>query len=116
LRQTTWPQIEVHRDYIAGMLAAGVTQATIWQRLCDEQGLAAGVASLKRWVAANLPEETRRGRVTVLADDPAPGSQAQIDYGHLGSWVDPRWDCCIQRDLAGVGLEEAQVTRPVGVH
>jgi transposase len=90
LRQTTWPQIEQHRDYIAEMLAVGVTKQTIWQRLSDEQGLRASVASLKRWVAANLPEEAHRGRVTVLGDDPAPGSEAQIDYGHLGSWTDPR--------------------------
>lgn len=90
LRQTTWPQIEAHRDYVAAMLKAGVTQATIWQRLRDEQELAASLASLKRWVAANLPEEVRRGRVTVLMDDPEPGSEAQIDYGHLGAWVDPR--------------------------
>lgn len=90
LRQTTWPQIEAHRDYVADMLKAGVTQATIWQRLRDEQDLQASLASLKRWVAANLPEEVRRDRVTVLMDDPVPGEQAQIDYGHLGAWIDPR--------------------------
>lgn len=90
LRQTTWPEIEQHRDYIADMLKIGVTQATIHQRLRDEQGLVASVASLKRWVAANLPEEVRRDRVTVLGDEAAPGAEAQIDYGHLGSWVDPR--------------------------
>lgn len=66
------------------------TQATIWQRLRDEQGLQASLASLKRWVAANLPEEVRRDRVTVLMDEPEPGGQAQIDYGHRGAWVDPR--------------------------
>lgn len=90
LRQITWPEIDKHRDYIAEMLKAGVTQATIHQRLRDERGLQASVASLKRWVAANLPEEVRRDRVTVLADEAEPGSEAQIDYGHLGSWVDPR--------------------------
>jgi transposase len=72
------------------MLKAGVTQATIWQRLRDEQDLLASLASLKRWVAANLPEEVRRDRVTVLMDEPEPGGEAQIDYGHLGAWVDPR--------------------------
>jgi transposase len=90
LRQTTWPQIERHRDHIVDMLRLGVTQATIHQRLRDEQGLSASVASLKRWVAANLPEEVRRDRVTVLADEVEPGAEAQIDYGHLGSWIDPR--------------------------
>jgi transposase len=90
LRQSTWPEIDKYRDYIADMLKIGVTQATIHQRLRDEQGLTASLASVKRWVAANLPEEVRRDRVTVLGDEAEPGAEAQIDYGHLGSWTDPR--------------------------
>ncbi|WP_157129059.1 IS21 family transposase, partial [Nocardia amamiensis] len=89
VRQTTWPQIEQHRDYIVSMLKAGVSKQTIWQRLRDEQGLTASVSSLKRYVEANLPEEDQRAKVTVLRDDPPPGEEAQIDYGYLGSWVDP---------------------------
>ncbi|MGH3635485.1 MAG: IS21 family transposase [Mycobacterium sp.] len=89
LRQTTWPQIEAHRQFVVDMLAAGVTQATIWQRLRDEHGLTASVASLRRYVAANLPEDALRGRVTVLRESPPAGQEAQIDYGYLGSWVDP---------------------------
>lgn len=89
LRQTTWPEIERHRDYIVAMLKAGVTKQTIWQRLRDEHGLVASVASLKRYVAANLPEEGMRARVTVLREDPSAGEEAQIDYGYLGSWTDP---------------------------
>ncbi|GLI03943.1 hypothetical protein Pa4123_92240 [Phytohabitans aurantiacus] len=91
LRQVTWPQIAVHHEYIADQLKLGVTQATIHQRLRDEHGLTASVASLKRYVAANLPEEVRRDQVVVLRDeaDVAPGGEAQIDYGHLGHWVDP---------------------------
>lgn len=89
LRQTTWPQIEVHHQFVVDMLAAGVTQQTIWQRLRDEHGLTASVASLKRYVAANLAEDVLRSRVTVLRETPPPGQEAQIDYGYLGSWVDP---------------------------
>ena len=91
LRQTTWPQIATHHEYITAMLKAGVTQATIHQRLRDEHGLQASVASVKRYVAANLPEEVRRDRVVVLRDesDTPPGGEAQIDYGHLGYWSDP---------------------------
>ena len=86
----TWPAIEEHRDYIVAQLAAGVTMATIHQRLRDERGLAASVASLRRYVAANLPEEARRSQVTVLRLVPAePGQEAQIDYGQLGRWTDP---------------------------
>ena len=89
LRQVTWGEIGRHRDYIAGQLKAGVTKATIHQRLADEHGLAASLASLKRYVAANLPEEARRAQVTVLRDAPPPGAEAQIDYGLLGAWADP---------------------------
>ena len=91
LRQVTWPAIGVHHDYIVEMLKAGVTQATIHQRLRDEHGLTASVASLKRYVAANLPEQVRRDQVVVLRDeaDTPPGQEAQIDYGHLGYWDDP---------------------------
>jgi transposase len=89
LRQVTWPAIEVHRDHIAEQLAAGVTAATIHQRLRDEQGLDASVASFRRWVRANLPEELRRQDVRVLGQTPPPGQEAQVDYGRLGMWMDP---------------------------
>jgi transposase len=89
LRQTTWPQIEAHHQFVVDMLAAGVTQATIWQRLRDEHGLVASVASFRRYVAANLPEDVLASKVTVLRDTPPAGQEAQIDYGYLGSWVDP---------------------------
>jgi transposase len=89
LRQLTWPQIEAHHDYIKDMLGV-VTMATIWQRLRDEHGLQASVASFRRYVRANMPEEVRRAQVTVLRDDPPPGEEAQIDYGRLGSWIDPK--------------------------
>ncbi|MFD0584803.1 IS21 family transposase [Dactylosporangium darangshiense] len=89
LRQVTWPAIEVHRDYVAEQLQAGVTAATIHQRLHDERGLDASVASFRRWVRANLPEETRRAQVRVLGETPPPGHEAQVDYGRLGMWIDP---------------------------
>src|SRR5271170_190274 len=90
LRQVTWPAIEAHHDYIGEQLKAGVTVTTIHQRLRDERGLAVSIASFRRYVAANLPEETRRSQVKVLRPWPAePGAEAQIDYGRLGRWADP---------------------------
>ncbi len=59
LRQVTWPAIAEHHEYIAAQLKADVPRATIHQRLCDECGLAVSVASFRRYVAANLPEEAR---------------------------------------------------------
>lgn len=90
LRQVTWPEFDKHREYIAEMLRAGVTKATIHQRLRDEHGVPGSVASFKRYVAANLAEDAMRDKVTVLRADPDPGFEAQIDYGMLGSWTDPR--------------------------
>ena len=63
---------------------------TIWQRLAGDHGLAASYASLRRYVAANVPEETRREQVRVLRLAPRePGQEAQIDYGQLGRWAGP---------------------------
>lgn len=89
LRQVSWPRIDPHRDWIAGQLDTGVTVATVHQRLRDEHGLDASVASVRRWVRANLPDQARRAQVTVLGDGSPPGEQAQIDYGRLGMWTDP---------------------------
>lgn len=68
LRQVTWPEIAVHHEYIVDQLKAGVTKATIHQRLRDEKGLRASLASFKRYVAGNMSEEERRDRVVVLRD------------------------------------------------
>jgi len=90
LRQVTWPAIAVHHDYIAEQLRAGVRMSTVHQRLSDERGLAASVASFRRYVAANVPEEARRSQVVVWSPRQAEaGEQAQIDYGQLGRWPDP---------------------------
>jgi transposase len=90
LRQVTWPAIGKHHEYICEQLKAGVTVTTVHQRLRDERGLAVSVASFRRYVAANVPEETRRSQVKVLRPWPAePGAEAQIDYGRLGRWLDP---------------------------
>ena len=90
LRQVTWPAIAGHHDYIVAQMKAGVRMSTIHQRLRDERGLAASVASFRRYVNANVPEEIRRSQVTVWNPYPAEaGEQAQIDYGQLGRWLDP---------------------------
>ncbi|WSQ62969.1 DDE-type integrase/transposase/recombinase [Streptomyces sp. NBC_01217] len=89
LRQITWPDIDQHRDYIESLLGT-VTVSTIHQRLRDEHKLDVSISSLRRWVHATLPDQTTRSQVTVLRDDVEPDSEAQIDYGHLGQWTNPR--------------------------
>jgi transposase len=90
LRQITWPQFHTHREYISAQLRAGVTKATIHQRLRDEHGVQASVTSLKRYIALVLSEDAARSKVTVLREDPEPGAETQIDYGLLGSWLNPQ--------------------------
>jgi hypothetical protein len=88
LRQSSWPAIEPFHATIKELLGE-VTVSTIHQRLRDEHGLAVSLSSLRRYVAANLPEESLRAQVTVLRDGPPPGEEAQVDYGMLGMWWDP---------------------------
>ncbi|MEP7026341.1 MAG: hypothetical protein ABJB47_21565, partial [Actinomycetota bacterium] len=76
LRQVTWPAIAEHHEYIAAQLAADVPMATIHQRLRGERGLAVSVASFRRYVAANLPEEARRSQARALRSHQASAGGA----------------------------------------
>lgn len=89
LRQITWADIDQHRDYIESLLGA-VTVTTIHQRLRDEHKLQVSISAFRRWVHATLPDEVKRSQVTVLREDIEPGEEAQIDYGFLGQWINPR--------------------------
>jgi len=89
MRQSTWPGFDKHRDYISTQLKAGVTKATIHQRLRDEHQVAGSLTSFKRYISLVLSEDAVRSKVTVLREDPEPGEEAQIDYGLLGSWINP---------------------------
>ncbi|MEU6511987.1 hypothetical protein [Streptomyces sp. NPDC046942] len=88
LRQVTWAEIDPHRDYVKSLLET-TTVTTIHQRLWDEQKLKVSLTAFRRWVHENLPEMTARSKVTVLRDAVGPGSEAQIDYGFLGQWINP---------------------------
>jgi hypothetical protein len=74
LRRVTWSAIGEHHDFIASQLEAGVRVHTIWHRLRHEQGLAVSVASLRRYVSANVPEGT--------GSTQAPGPDQTADSGH----------------------------------
>jgi transposase len=89
LRQVTWPDIDEHRDYIADLLGT-VTVSTIHQLLRDEHKLKVSISSFRRWVHATLPDEVSRVQVTVPRDEIEPGEEAQIDYGFVGQWTNPR--------------------------
>jgi hypothetical protein len=108
LRQVTWPQIAVFHEYIAVHLKAGVTQATIHQRLRDEHGLTASVASLKRYVAANMAEQVRRDQVVVLRDETDP-RRVRKRRSTMGFWVSGP----ILRRAAGGGCGRSRWSWPL---
>jgi transposase len=87
-RSLTYPEINAHRDRIEEMLATN-TVATVHQRLRDEHGLATGISSFRRYVHLEFPDVVSADAVTVWRPPVAPGGEAQIDYGYLGSWFDP---------------------------
>ena len=86
-RSATFPLIEPFRDRIATMLERN-TLSTVHQRLRDEHGLPVSLTSFRRFCWSEFPERITR-EVTVPRPPVPPGEEAQIDYGLLGSWVDP---------------------------
>ena len=87
-RSLTFPVINEHRERIEAMLKTN-TVTTVHQRLCDEHHLAASLTSLRRYVWLEFPDHVDENDVTVLRPLVEPGSEAQIDYGFLGPWIDP---------------------------
>jgi transposase len=89
LRQPSWGQIAEHHERIGELLGV-VPVSVIWQRLRDEAGLEASVASVRRYVRAHFGERARQAGVEVWRPPVAAGEEAQVDYGYLGTWFDPR--------------------------
>lgn len=88
VRQVSWREIAVHHDRIAELLGV-VPVSVIHQRLADEQGLEASVASVRRYVRAHFPAGARAEEVRMARPPVPPGGEAQVDYGYLGLWPDP---------------------------
>jgi transposase len=88
-RSLTHPVIAPHRALIEAMLKTN-TVTTVHQRLRDEHELSVSLTSLRRYVWAEFPDEAARDRVRVPRPPGDPGEEAQVDYGYLGRWMDPR--------------------------
>jgi transposase len=88
LRQPSWDQIALHHERIKALLGV-VPVSVIHQRLADEDGLEASVASLRRYVRAHFDEAVRREGVAAFRPPVDPGDEAQVDYGYMGLWTDP---------------------------
>jgi transposase len=89
LRQPSWGEIAVYHDRI-GQLLGVVPVSVIHQRLRDEAGLEASLASVRRYVRAHFPGRARPAGLEVWRPPVPAGEEAQVDYGYLGVWFDPR--------------------------
>jgi hypothetical protein len=88
-RSLSWPLIAAHHQWIDDQLKAPVTVATIAQRLRDDHRVEVSESTVRRYIATTFAEERLEGKVTVPRGAVEPGSEAQIDYGTLGMWLDP---------------------------
>jgi transposase len=71
--------------------ALATTKAsTIWQRLRDDKGVKVSQPSFYRYLSCFLTDVWKKPRISVRRDDPPPGDEAQIDFGYLGMWQDPK--------------------------
>ena len=87
-RSLTYPEINGLRDVIEPMLGE-VSVSTVFQRCRDEHGLTAGVTAFRQYVRLEFPAGPKAEAVTLWRPPVPPGDEAQIDYGFLGSWLDP---------------------------
>jgi len=88
LRQPSWDQIALHHERIKALLGV-VPVSVIHQRLADEDGLEASVASLRRYVRAHFDEAVRREGVAAFRPPVDPGDEALCGKPHSSSYVDP---------------------------
>ena len=77
----------LHDLVVAGL--ATNRASTVWQRLRDEHGLTVSVATFRRYVRKHV-RAVRPEDVTVRKPPTPPGEVAEVDYGRLGMWTDPR--------------------------
>jgi transposase len=87
-RSLTFSTIDAHRDRIAAMVKTN-RPSTVYQRLRDEHGLAVSVTSFRRYLWSEFPDASDASRVTVPRPEVPAGEEAQVDYGFVGSWLDP---------------------------
>jgi len=64
--------------------------STVWQRLHDAHLLPVSLPTFYRYLNYAWPDGYRPRAITVRRDDPPPGEEAQIDFGYLGTWLDPQ--------------------------
>jgi hypothetical protein len=77
--------VEPYRERVKTLLEAGVEGQAIWQLLVDEHDFVGSYSSVKRFLRRLVPPEVR----ATLRLEVDPGTEAQVDFGYGGQFVDP---------------------------
>jgi transposase len=79
-------EITAHREQVKTWLDDGLKLTKV-HVLLERQGVSASYATLRRFVMDELGWGMRAP--TIRIDDPAPGEEAQVDFGLMGRMYDP---------------------------
>src|SRR5512132_3481250 len=64
------------------------TARRVWQRLREEQGAEVAESTVRAFVAQVRAELAGQGRGVTVAQEHAPGEEAEVDFGEFQAWVD----------------------------
>jgi transposase len=79
-------ELAVHREQVKAWLDDGLKLTKV-HMLLERQGISASYATLRRFVMDEFGWGMRAP--TIRIDDPAPGDEAQVDFGLMGRMHDP---------------------------
>ena len=89
-RSEVFARLLPYQEEIRNALAI-TKPATIWQRLRDERKVKVSLPSFYRYLSCFLSDAWKKtSNITVRRDEPPSGEEAQIDFGYLGMWQDPK--------------------------
>ena len=88
-RSSWYSEVDAHRDLIRERLQTN-RATTVWQRLCSQTGLNVSLSTFRRYLRLAMPDVADPSRVVVWRPEVEPGEEAQVDFGSLGMWTDPR--------------------------
>lgn len=79
----------VHDEIVAGLKES--TGSTVWQRLHDAGRIQASISTFRRYLYREVREVDPQ-KVVVRRPPAVLGEAAEIDFGVLGRWLDPKTD------------------------
>jgi transposase len=77
--------VEPFREPVQRWHEQGVEGQAIWQLLVEQHGFTGSYSSLKRFLSRLAPPEVR----ATVRVEVAPGTEAQVDFGYAGQFLDP---------------------------